>query len=80
MDDVSSVKRAEVLALVQVPQHGDTVLATRGAEGTVRGNSDGVDVARVTRQVGDQLAVLEVPDLKKRKKKKREREREKGVR
>ena len=82
VDDVSSVKRAKVLALVQVPQHGDTVLATRGAEGTVRGNSDGVDVAGVSGQVSNQLAVLEVPDLLRREGKRgrgeKRKERERG--
>jgi len=64
VDDVSGFERAKVLTLIQVPQHGDAVLSTRSTEGTVRGDSHGVDVTRVTGQVGNQFAVLEVPDLR----------------
>lgn len=38
-------------------------LATRGAEGSIRRDGDGVDVAGVAAMVGLELAVGEVPDL-----------------
>ena len=63
MDLVTGVERVEVLGLVQVPEHGGTVLATGGAEGTVGGDGDGVDVAGVTNVVGLQAAGRELPDL-----------------
>ena len=63
VDDIASIKRVEVLPLVEVPEHGDSVLAARGAEGTVGGDGDGVNVAAVAEVVGPQLAVGEVPDL-----------------
>jgi hypothetical protein len=52
-----------VLALVQVPEHGDTVLATGGSEGTVGGDGDGVDVTSVAIVVGLQLELGKFPDL-----------------
>ena len=52
-----------MLPVIEVPQHGLAVLATAGAEGAVRGEGDGVDVAGVTDVVGLQLAVGQVPHL-----------------
>ena len=52
-----------MLALVEVPEHGDTVLASRGAEGTVGRDGDGGDVAGVAKVVGAQLALGKLPDL-----------------
>lgn len=52
-----------MLALVQVPKAGCSVFATRGAEGTVRGNSDGVQVASVAYEVVLDLAVAKAPHL-----------------
>lgn len=63
VDLVTGVEGVEVLGLVQVPQHGGTVLATGGAEGSVGGDGDGVDVAGVTDVVGLQTAGSELPDL-----------------
>jgi hypothetical protein len=63
VDDVTSIKRVKVLALVEIPEHGNTVLSSGGTEGTVGGDSDGVDVSGVTNVVGPQLAVGQVPDL-----------------
>lgn len=64
VDLVVGVERVQVLGLVKVPQHGGTVLATGGAEGTVGGDGDGVDVASVANVVGLQLAGGELPNLK----------------
>lgn len=52
-----------MLALVEVPEHGDTITSTRGAEGTIGRDSDRVDVAGVSNMVGAQLALGELPDL-----------------
>ena len=57
------IQGVEVLAIIKVPQHGLPVLASAGAEGAVRGESDGVDVSSVTDVVGLQLAVGQVPHL-----------------
>lgn len=40
VDKITSFKRVEVLGLVQVPKHDNTVLATGRAERTIRRNSD----------------------------------------
>lgn len=63
VDDITGIEGVEVLPLVKVPEHGDSVLASGGAEGTVGGDGDGVDVSGVSDVVGPQLAVGEVPDL-----------------
>mmetsp|Transcript_7944 Transcript_7944/g.20778 ORF Transcript_7944/g.20778 Transcript_7944/m.20778 type:complete len:342 (+) Transcript_7944:66-1091(+) len=63
MDDGVRLKRVEVLALVEIPQHGGAVLSTGRAERAVRGDGHGVQVSGVANQVGAQLAVGEVPDL-----------------
>ncbi len=52
-----------MLALVQVPEHGDTILSARGSEGTIGRDGDGVDVASVSIVVGLQLELGEFPDL-----------------
>lgn len=52
-----------MLAVVQVPEHGDTVLATGSGQGSVGGDGEGVDVAGVTKVVGLELASVEFPDL-----------------
>ena len=52
VDLVARGQRVEVLGFVQVPEHGRAVFAARGAEGAVRGDGDGVDVARVPDVVG----------------------------
>jgi len=65
VDLVVGVERVEVLGLVQVPQHGGSVLATRGAERAVGGDGDGVDVASVADVVGLELAAREFPNLDK---------------
>jgi len=63
VDDVTSFKGVKLLALVEVPEHGNTVLATGSSEGTVRGAGYGVKVASVAGKVGTELAVGEVPNL-----------------
>ena len=66
VDLVTSGERVEVLGLVQVPEHGGTVLATGGAERAIGGDGDGVDVTSVTNVVSLDTAGGELPDLCKR--------------
>lgn len=63
MDFISSVEGVKVLGFVKIPEHGNSVLATGSAEGTVRGDGDGVDVASVTDVVSLDAAGGEFPDL-----------------
>ena len=63
VDNVAGLERVEVLALVEVPKHGDAVLATGGGEGSIGGDGEGVDVAGVAVVVGLELALGELPDL-----------------
>lgn len=63
VDLITGVEGVEVLGLVQIPQHGGTVLATGGAKGSIGRDGDGVDVAGVTDVVGLQTAGGELPDL-----------------
>ena len=63
IDGISMVQGVEVLAIIEVPQHGLGVLATGSAEGTVGGHGDRVQVAGVADVVGLQLAVGQVPHL-----------------
>lgn len=52
-----------MLALVQVPEHSDTVLAAGCRERTIGRDRDGVDVAGVAVVVGLELELRELPDL-----------------
>ena len=63
VNDVTRIEGVQSLALAEIPKHGDAILAAGGAQGTVRRDGDGVDVAGVTNKVGANLAVGEVPDL-----------------
>ena len=63
VDLVTGGQGVEVLGLVQVPEHGGSVLATGGAERAIGGDGDGVDVAGVTDVVSLDAAGSEFPDL-----------------
>ncbi len=63
VDLITSVERVEVLGLVKIPEHGGSVLSTGGAEGSIWGDGDGVDVTGVTNVVGLETAGRELPDL-----------------
>lgn len=63
MDLVVGVERVQVLALIKIPEHRGTVLATRGAQRSIGGDGDGVDVAGVANVVGLELAARELPNL-----------------
>ena len=64
VDGVGVVQSVQMLAVIEIPEHGLGVLAARGTEGAVRGHSDGVQVTGVADVVGLQLAVGQVPNLK----------------
>ena len=64
VDGVGVVQSVQMLAVIEIPEHGLGVLAARGTEGAVRGHSDGVQVTGVADVVGLQLAVGQVPYLK----------------
>jgi len=61
MDDASSVEGVQLLVLNQVPQVGGLVATSRGAEGTVRRDSDGIEITLMTGQVFNQFAVSQTP-------------------
>lgn len=63
VDLVTGLQRVEVLGLVQVPEHGCSVLTTRGAQRAIGRDGDGVDVTGVTNVVGLDAAGSEFPDL-----------------
>ena len=52
VDGVGVIKSVQVLAVIQVPQHSLSILATRSTQGTVRRHGDGVQVAGVANVVG----------------------------
>lgn len=49
---VAGMQRIEVLRLVEIPEHGRTVLTARRAKRPIRRDSNGIDVARVADVVG----------------------------
>ncbi len=63
VDGGSGGQRVQVLAFVDVPEHSSSVLATRGDEGSIRGDGQGVDDTVVTNEVSSKLAVGQIPDL-----------------
>ena len=64
VDLVTGGERVQVLGLVQVPQHGGSVLATGRAERAIGRDGDGVDVAGVADVVGLDAARREFPNLR----------------
>lgn len=64
VDRISGLEGVEVFALVEIPQHGDSILSSGCAEGTIGGDGDGGDVSGVTIMVGLELAFGQIPDLK----------------
>jgi len=63
VDDVTGIERVESLSVSQVPEDGNAVLTTTGAQGTIRRDGHRVSVSTVSSQVGAELAVGQVPDL-----------------
>ena len=63
VDFITSVQGVKMLRLIQVPQHGSSVLSTRRTERSIRGDCDGVDVSGVSDVVSLQSAGRELPNL-----------------
>lgn len=63
VNHVTGGEGVKVLTLVEVPEHGDTVLTARGAEGSIGGDGDSVDVTGVVNVAGLELELSNVPDL-----------------
>jgi len=63
MDLISGLKRVEVFRFIEIPEHSGAILSTGGAEGSVGGDGDSVDVAGVANVVGLDAARGEFPDL-----------------
>ena len=61
--NVAGVQAVHVGAFVEVPHHDLSVLATRSAKSTIRGDRAGVDESSVSVEVELQLEVSEVPNL-----------------
>eukprot|EP00013_Stygamoeba_regulata_P022432 CAMPEP_0177653034 /NCGR_PEP_ID=MMETSP0447-20121125/13493_1 /TAXON_ID=0 /ORGANISM="Stygamoeba regulata, Strain BSH-02190019" /LENGTH=297 /DNA_ID=CAMNT_0019156409 /DNA_START=34 /DNA_END=927 /DNA_ORIENTATION=- len=59
----SGVQAVQVLALVEIPEHGGVVLAARSAQAAVGAHGHAVDGAGVALQVGGELALCQGPHL-----------------
>ncbi len=55
-----------MLAVVEVPKHGNAIFSTGGSKRAIGGNGDGVNVTLVSIVVGAELALCELPDLGKK--------------
>jgi len=63
VDFITSGQRVEMLGLVEVPQHGGSVLSTGSTERSIWGDSDGVDITSVANVIGLKTAAGELPNL-----------------
>ena len=63
MDDFSCIEGVESLAFVQIPQHRRPILSSRGTEGSIGGDTDGVEVSGVTNEIVAELAIGQTPDF-----------------
>jgi len=63
VDDITGLQRVQVLAIIEIPEHGDTVLSTGSREGAIGRYGDSVDVAGVAVVVSAELALAELPDF-----------------
>jgi hypothetical protein len=63
VDLVTGLKRVEMLRLVEIPEHGGTVLTTRCAEGAIGRDGDSVDVTSVADVIGLNTAGSKFPNL-----------------
>lgn len=65
VDNITSLQRVQVLRIIQVPKHDSSILTSGGAESTIRGYGDGVNVTSVADVVDIQSGGvgLQVPDL-----------------
>jgi hypothetical protein len=65
VDNVSSIETVQALAFIEIPEHGCSVLSTRGTERAIRGDTNSVEVARVSNKIVAKFAVGERKDLDK---------------
>jgi len=65
VDDFTSIQTVKLLAFVQVPKVGGSVLSSGSTERPVRGDTDGVQVSGVSYKVVAELAVGKSPYLNK---------------
>lgn len=63
IDNVTCLQRVQVLALVKIPQHRDSVLATWCSKRTIGWDRHSVNIAGVTIVVGLQLELGKFPNL-----------------
>lgn len=63
VDDITGFELFKVLTLGDIPELSGTILTTGCTQGTIRGNSDGVNVTFVTNEVELTSKSLHVPDL-----------------
>jgi len=63
VDGRVGIEGVQVLSVVDIPEHGGSVLTTGSAEGSIRRDGDGVEDTGMSSQVGFQLAVVQVPNL-----------------
>ena len=61
--DITSLKGVQVFSLIQVPQHGTAVLATRRTQRAIRWDSHAVQISSVAHVVGLQTAICQIPHL-----------------
>jgi len=55
VNNISSIKGVEHTTIVQVPEHSSTVLSSGSTEGTIRGDSNGVNVTSVSLEGTDKF-------------------------
>jgi hypothetical protein len=63
VNQISGIQRRQSSSLAQVPEHGNSVLASGSAQRSIRSNGDAVDVTSVSLEVVGELEGLEVPNL-----------------
>ena len=64
VDLITGSKGVKVLEAVKIPKDDVTVLATGSAKRSIRRDSNGGNVSGVSNVVGNELGVLDIPNLK----------------
>jgi hypothetical protein len=63
VDDLPGIEGVKTLALIEIPEHGGSVLASRGAQRSIGGNAHSIKVSSMTDQIIAKLAVGQSPNL-----------------
>lgn len=63
MNNIVGFERVQMTAFVKIPQHDNSVLASRGAEGAIGRDGNSVDVSIVADKVASQLQLCKIPYL-----------------